>query len=148
DAKTDAKTEKKTETDATRSDAAILSEATATPKGVEAVAAMQMERSSHVSQQLEQLTAKMTDAEATDAQIAEASEQHDALMDRESKMIALEEQLMQQYAHVVVTVDDAQQYTVNVHAPSLSKTEAANMLTAAIEQLHAAPQNVAVKLIR
>lgn len=138
-----------TETHTPQDDTAVLEQVMTDPQGEDALTVMQMTRSSQISQQLEQLTAQMTDAQASDADIAKASAQHDALMDRESKVIAFEESVLQEYENVVVTHEDKQdQYTIHVNAPSFSQTQAANLITAALEQLQISPNQVAVKWVK
>ncbi|WP_309118761.1 SpoIIIAH-like family protein [Paenibacillus sp.] len=113
----------------------------------DAITAMQIERDSDFSRQIEALTAAMTNEEASEQQITEAINKHSALMDLEAKLIAFEEKLLGDYENVAVMYDDQKQhFTVHVSAAQLEKSEAVSIVTEAMKDLNIAIHQITVKL--
>ncbi|HZG85121.1 SpoIIIAH-like family protein [Paenibacillus sp.] len=122
-------------------------EQVANQSGADAITAMQIERDSQFSKRFEELTAQMTNEEATEEQIAEAANRQNALMDLETKMIALEEKLLADYENVAVMYDEAKEhFTVHVSAAQLEKSEAVSIVTEAMKDLGIAIHQITVKL--
>jgi stage III sporulation protein AH len=133
----------------TKTDKQVIDQLEKEVTGNDAITTMQMTRNSDFSQKLEELTAEVSNSEATEEQIEEALNKHDALMDLESKLIAFEEKLLGEYENVAVTYDEARDhYTVNVHAAELERSEAVSIVRAALEDLNIAVHQISVKLFR
>jgi len=114
--------------------------------GADAITAMQIQRDSDFSRQIEELTNAITSEEATEQQIAEAVNKQNALMDLESKLIAFEEKLLADYANVAVMYDSKKEhFTVHVLAPELAKSEAVSIVTEAMNDLNVAIHQISVK---
>jgi stage III sporulation protein AH len=137
--------------EATSSEEAVTNEEVleqvANQSGADAITTMQITRDSNFSKQLEELTVAMTDEEATDAQIAEAFNKHNALMDLEAKLIAFEEKLLGNYEDIAVMYDqEKEHFTVHVLAAQLEKSEAVAIVTQAMNELNIAIHQISVKL--
>jgi len=134
--------------EAGRSDREVLERVTS-PKGADAITAMQIERDEAFSRRFEELTAAITDESATEEAIAEAVNKHNALMDLEAKLIAFEEKLMADYENVAVVYDEQKDhYTVHISAPELERSEAVSIITEAVNDLSASVHQISVKLHR
>jgi len=122
-------------------------EQVANQSGADAITAMQIERDSQFSKRFEELTAQMTNEEASEEQIAEAANRQNALMDLETKMIALEEKLLADYENVAVMYDEAKEhFTIHVSAAQLERSEAASIVSEAMKDLGIAIHQITVKL--
>lgn len=108
---------------------------------------LQIERNAYFSKKLEDLMKEMTDESATEENIAEAVNQQNRLMDLEEKLNGFEEKLLSIYENAAVTYDeDADHFTVHVAAAALQKSEAASIITQAIEDLDIAVHQISVTL--
>lgn len=130
-------------------DEEILRQMAAEKEGEEAIAAMQMERTEQLAQEIEQLTATITSSESNE-EVKKATQRQNELIDLDARLIAFEEKLMaNNYGDAVVTYDEAaKHYTVNVSAPSLEKSEAVSIIKMAIEDLKISMHQISVKLYR
>jgi stage III sporulation protein AH len=138
-----------TQTTDSQADALIIEQLESDLQGNDAITTMQMNRNSDFSQKLEDLTAKISSSDATEQQIEEALNKHDALIDLETRLIAFEEKLLTDYENVVVTYDeDHKHYTVNVYATELQRNEAVSIVRQALDDLNIAVHQISVRLFR
>ena len=122
-------------------------EQVANQSSVDAITAMQIERESDFSRRIEELTAAISNEEASEKQITEAINEHSALMDLEAKLIAFEEKLLGDYENVAVMYDDRKEhFTVHVSAAQLEKSEAVSIVSEAMKDLNIAIHQITVKL--
>ncbi len=153
----DATTEDATTDNATTDDATAEAEETITDEQVleqvanrssaDAITAMQIERESDFSRRIEELTAAISNEEASEQQITDAINEHSALMDLEAKLIAFEEKLLGDYENVAVMYDDRKEhFTVHVSAAQLEKSEAVSIVSEAMKDLNIAIHQITVKL--
>jgi stage III sporulation protein AH len=113
----------------------------------DAITAMQIERESDFSRRIEELTAAISNEEASEKQITEAINEHSALMDLEAKLIAFEEKLLGDYENVAVMYDNNKKhFTVHVSAAQLEKSEAVSIVSEAMKDLNIAIHQITVKL--
>ncbi|WP_274365345.1 SpoIIIAH-like family protein [Paenibacillus thermotolerans] len=131
-------------------DEEILRQLAAEKDGSEAIAAMQMERTEKFADEIEKLTATITDSEASNEAVNKATQRQNELFDLDARLVAFEEKLMvSNYSNAVVTYDEAtNHYTVNVNSPSLEKSEAVSIIKMAIEDLGISMHQISVKLYR
>lgn len=115
--------------------------------GTDAITAMQIERDSFFSKQIEELTAALANENASEEELTAALNKQSELMDLEAKMIAFEEKLLGNYENVAVTYDSGKQhYTINVSAAELEKSEAVSIVTEAMHDLNIALHQISVRV--
>ena len=134
------------EAEETITDEQVL-EQVANQSSADAITAMQIERESDFSRRIEELTAAISNEEASEKQITDAINEHSALMDLEAKLIAFEEKLLGDYENVAVMYDDKKEhFTVHVSAAQLEKSEAVSIVSEAMKDLNIAIHQITVKL--
>ncbi|CAM3589204.1 SpoIIIAH-like family protein [Marinicrinis lubricantis] len=107
-------------------------------------ATMQMERNENFDKEYEKLMTIITEGDA-EAQ-AKAYEDMHALEEKDNKISQLEEQLMQEYSHALVSEQNGT-WKVSIKADSLEKSDAASIANMLIKELGVHQSDIVINMV-
>lgn len=134
--------------DAAKSEEDILNEVAATQAGSASgkLESYQLERANKNSKLYEDLLAKLDNQNTTPEETAKVTEQMNALEEKESTLMGIEEQLQQQFENAVVK-EENDRYNVVVLSEQLDAKGAAGIIDLVMKELKVSQDKVSVQYI-
>lgn len=109
-------------------------------------ATMQMERNEQFDQRQEELMEIITSAASTE-EVTNAHNELLALEEQEAKITDIENQLMEQYEHVLISQDE-NKWQVTVKADQLQRSEGVSITDLLQKELNVEPSQIVIQMVR
>ncbi|RAV18659.1 SpoIIIAH-like family protein [Paenibacillus contaminans] len=148
DAKSESETKTGTkETTTAKTDEQVIQQIQSQGKsGQEYIITEQMKRNEEFKLSMENLISIMTDPKKSQEEAVKATNEYNAIEQRELKLTGIEETLGKNYDNVVV-LQENEKWKVVVQAAKLEKSEGASIVTLVMNELNVGPEKVVVQSI-